>query len=131
MVKDFGRRLENLREKSGYTKREISHILGYTPNVYGAYEREDRRPTMETMVKLADIFNVSLDYLIRGEEYQQKSEEYSDIEQLKKVLNYFKNKGIDKPYFLQFEKWTVLNNEDIRELSNHFEWVVYKTRNNL
>lgn len=62
----FGHRLENLREKIGYTKKEVSFKLGFSQNVYGAYEREDRRPSIETLVKIAKLYNVSLDYLITG-----------------------------------------------------------------
>ncbi|WP_052400631.1 helix-turn-helix domain-containing protein [Oceanobacillus jeddahense] len=68
-MKGFGLRLENLREKHGYSRVEISYKLGFSQNVYGSYEREKRRPSLETIIKLADIFGVSLDYLIRGEEY--------------------------------------------------------------
>ena len=71
----FGLRLENLREKHGYSKVQISYKLGFSQNVYGSYEREARRPTLETMIKLADIFQVSLDYLIRGNEYHPSNRE--------------------------------------------------------
>ncbi|WP_080873430.1 helix-turn-helix domain-containing protein [Oceanobacillus timonensis] len=80
-MKGFGMRLENLRDKHGYSKVEISYKLGFSQNVYGSYERETRRPTFETMIKLADIYGVSLDYLIRGDEYHP-----SDKETLKKLL---------------------------------------------
>lgn len=68
-------RLENLRDKHGYSKVEISYKLGFSQNVYGSYERETRRPTYETMIKLADIYGVSLDYLIRGDEYRSRTNE--------------------------------------------------------
>lgn len=125
----FGWRLENLREKTGYTKKEISLKLGFTANVYGAYERGERRPTLETLIKLADIYDVSLDYLIRGEEYQQKNGVTKNEEKLQSVIHYFAKMKIDDPYFLQLHKWYLLNHEDIKELSHHFEWVVQKAKN--
>lgn len=67
----LGWRLENLREESGYTKKEISNKLGFSSNVYGTYEREERQPAYETLAALADLFDVSLDYLIRGSKYQK------------------------------------------------------------
>jgi transcriptional regulator with XRE-family HTH domain len=60
VVKGFGLRLENLREKYGYSKVEMSLKLGFSQNVYGAYEREEKRPSLETIIKLADIFHVFL-----------------------------------------------------------------------
>jgi len=127
-MKDFGWRLENLRDKSGFTKREVSLLLGFTANVYGSYEREDRRPALETIIKLADIYDVSLDYLIRGEEYQQNDVSISNQKKLQTVIDYFRNAGINDPYFLQLEKWRLLNKNDLREISNHFEWMVDKAR---
>ncbi|WP_339234535.1 helix-turn-helix transcriptional regulator [Oceanobacillus sp. FSL W7-1281] len=90
-MKGFGLRLENLRDKYDYSKTEISSKLGFTDNVYGSYEREDRRPSFETVIKLADIFDVSIDYLIRGEEYQPKDEEmYEDVAQLLHIVKELK-----------------------------------------
>lgn len=117
-------RLAKLREESGLSKKEISMKLGFTANVFGTYEREERRPTLETLVKMADFFHVSLDYLIRGQEYQYQNNAFNnDIHSL--VIRELMDKGI-KPYFLQDEKWKLLSEADIQELENHFEWVVNK-----
>lgn len=69
-MEGLGLCLQNLREKYNYSRIEISTMLGFSKNVYGSYEREARTPSLETMIKLADIFEVSIDYLIRGEAYQ-------------------------------------------------------------
>lgn len=123
-MESFGMRLAKLREESGLSKKEISMKLGFTANVFGTYEREERRPTLETLVKMADFFHVSLDYLIRGQEYQYQNNAFNnDIHSL--VIRELMDKGI-KPYFLQDEKWKLLSEADIQELENHFEWVVNK-----
>ncbi|MDQ0175379.1 helix-turn-helix domain-containing protein [Bacillus chungangensis] len=123
-MESFGMRLAKLREESGLSKKEISMKLGFTANVFGTYEREERRPTLETLVKMADFFHVSLDYLIRGQEYQYQNNAFNnDIHSL--VIRELMDKGI-KPYFLQDEKWKLLSEADIQELENHFEWVVKK-----
>ncbi|WP_077601595.1 helix-turn-helix domain-containing protein [Oceanobacillus sojae] len=86
-MKGFGLRLQNLREKYDYSKTEMSSKLGFTDNVYGSYERGDRRPSLETIIELADIFDVSIDYLIRGKEYQSKDEEMpEDVAQLLHII---------------------------------------------
>lgn len=123
-MESFGMRLAKLREESGLSKKEISMKLGFTANVFGTYEREERRPTLETLVKMADFFHVSLDYLIRGQEYQYQNNAFNnDIHSL--VIRELMDKGI-KPYFLQDKKWKLLSEADIQELENHFEWVVKK-----
>ncbi|MFS0645918.1 helix-turn-helix domain-containing protein [Siminovitchia sp. 179-K 8D1 HS] len=131
MVEGFGFRLENLREKFGYSKKEISMKLGFTPNVYGAYEREERRPNLETLVRIADLFDVSIDYLVRGKECCKTriNEDITDSEKnIKELIHYLKSKGIDEPYILQIDKWIQLSREDLIELHNHFEWVVNKAK---
>lgn len=122
-MEDFGLRLENLREKAGYTKKEMSELLGFTANVYGSYERGDRRPSLETVVKLADIFNVSLDYLLRGQEYKREDSLNKNIQE---VVTLFQENGISKPYITEINKWRSLSKEDLKELTDHFNWVVYK-----
>lgn len=128
IVNNFGKRLENLREEYGYTKKEVSYQLGFTANVYGSYERGERRPSLETIIKLADMYSVSLDYLIRGEEFQSKNASIIKTSKLERLASYFYNAGFENPYFLQLEKWRLLNDDDFQELVNHFEWVVHKAR---
>lgn len=130
MMDNFSKRLENLRDKHEYTKKEMSLKLGFTANVYGSYERGDRRPSLETIVKLADMFDVSLDYLIRGKEFQSQYISTVDIEELDRIIEHFHKTGIEEPYILQYEKWKLLNKQDLLELSNHFEWVVNKAKKN-
>lgn len=77
---------------------------------------------------ILSIYNVSLDYLIRGEEYQPNCGDISNDKIVQETLNIFAKKGINKPYILQPEKWSILNPDDIMELSNHFEWVVHKSK---
>jgi|SRR5690625_78277 len=125
-MKQFGLRLENLREKYGYTKKELSLKLGFTPNVYGSYEREERRPSLETLVKLAEIYNVSLDYLIRGMEHTKEAKE--EIKVVYEVLALFEENNIKHPYILALDKWKTLSEDDLIELTNHFEWVVEKRK---
>ncbi|MED3642419.1 hypothetical protein P5F75_02985 [Caldifermentibacillus hisashii] len=47
---------------------------------------------------------------------------------MKEVIELFKEKGLEDPFILQLEKWEKLSQEDLQELTNHFNWVVYKAR---
>ncbi len=121
----FGERLAKLREQSGYSKKDISLMLGFSPNVFGTYEREERRPSLETIIKIADFFHVSLDYLIRGEEFHPQEQPIT-YEKNQMIVRELLDKGMENPYFLQPEKWKLLSEDDIKEIENHFEWVVKK-----
>ena len=60
----FPERLKAIRKESPYTQQNIADILGISLNAYQKYEQAERSPSLETLVKLADIFNVSTDYLL-------------------------------------------------------------------
>lgn len=121
----FGRRLENLRESHGYTKKEVSLKIGFTANVYGAYERGERRPTLETLIKLADMFDTNLDYLIRGKNVKP-SESNSQFEvEIQHILEKY---NITNFNLLDVEIWKTFSKEDIEEINNHFEWMVEKAK---
>jgi len=57
-------RLKAVRESLGYTKKQVGDHLAITPEGYGHYESGNRKPTPETIVTLAKLFDVSTDYLL-------------------------------------------------------------------
>ena len=58
--------LVNLRIKSSMTSKDVAAYLHVTPACYSNYERGRRQISVELLVKLADLYQVSLDTLIRG-----------------------------------------------------------------
>lgn len=60
-------RLKELRKEANATQADMAKILGVTVSAYGNYELGQREPTIEFLCKLADYFNVSVDYLIGHE----------------------------------------------------------------
>ena len=64
----FGSRLQTLRERSELTQKQLAEHLQVTPQAYSQYERDQRRPDFETLVRIADFYHVSLDYLLLGEQ---------------------------------------------------------------
>jgi len=61
---DFSSIFKELRKKNKKTQLEIAEYLGLTPRAIRYYERGERRPDFDGLIKLADYFNVSLDYLV-------------------------------------------------------------------
>ena len=59
----LGRRLLDLREKRGYTQLEISDMLHLSKSSISHYEKGINVPPMDTLIELARIYEVSLDYL--------------------------------------------------------------------
>jgi transcriptional regulator with XRE-family HTH domain len=63
-VMSFGKRVAELRKEHKISQEELSKKIEVHQNVIGRYEREEAKPSIEVASKLADIFNVSLDYLV-------------------------------------------------------------------
>jgi len=59
-----GERIKYLREKNGFTQKDIASKLGVEPAAISKYELDMREPNIEALIKLATIFNVSIDYLL-------------------------------------------------------------------
>ena len=57
-------RLKKLREDRELMQKEVASYLNITTSAYGFYEQGKRSPTPEILSKLADFFNVSVDYLL-------------------------------------------------------------------
>ena len=57
-------RLRYLREETHYSQRGLAKRLGYSPSVISAYESGDRTPSVQALIALADVYHVSVDYLL-------------------------------------------------------------------
>lgn len=57
-------KLQDLREDSDLTQRQLSEILHLSSRAYGHYETGARDVPVEVMIRVADYYNTSLDYLL-------------------------------------------------------------------
>jgi transcriptional regulator with XRE-family HTH domain len=60
----FGDRLKELREEKELTQEELGKFLNVSRQTISGYESGSIEPSIANLVKIADIFNVSLDYLL-------------------------------------------------------------------
>lgn len=69
---EFSERLRKLREEQKPIKSRhiVSQLCGLPPDAVRRYERGESKPTMEALVKLADFYEVSLDYLVGRAPYR-------------------------------------------------------------
>lgn len=58
--------LRSLRLDTGYTQKAIGLLLKIQRATYCNYENGVRTPPIETLISLAEIYHVSVDYLVRG-----------------------------------------------------------------
>jgi transcriptional regulator with XRE-family HTH domain len=57
-------RLRELRKSNNLTQAQVAEILHISRPAYTQYETGNKQPSIETLVKLADLFKTSVDYLI-------------------------------------------------------------------
>lgn len=60
----FNNRLKSLREDNDLTQEELAKQLNITRTALSNYETAFREPSYAILIKIADYFNVSLDYLL-------------------------------------------------------------------
>lgn len=83
----LGNRIRDLRENKDLTQKELSEMIGLTPKMISFYENAQRTPPIDVLMKLAKIFNVSVDYLI-GNHISDSSKNITIQEQ--NLLQYYR-----------------------------------------
>lgn len=77
---EFSERLKELRKQAHLTQVELASKLGIVQSSYADWERGKKKPTQDNLVKIAQILNVSVDYLVGNSE--EKADELDNIELL-------------------------------------------------
>ena len=86
---EFNNKLYELRKQKGFSQEELANRLNVSRQTISKWEVGESTPDMEKLVAISDLFEVSLDELVKGEESKMaepseqivKSELYSDIKE--------------------------------------------------
>ena len=85
---DIGNKITELRKQHNFSQTELAKQLGASRTIVGNYERNENTPSIDMILKLAKVFNVSLDYLVGEGQLANYDKEVlkriEDIEQLDK-----------------------------------------------
>ncbi len=60
----FGSNLEKLRKEHKISQSKLGNALGITQQMISSYEKDISSPNIETLIKIADIFEISIDRLV-------------------------------------------------------------------
>lgn len=93
----LGKRIKELRNKYKLTQSNLAERLGVTLSSIAAYENNSRQPSYEVLIKMADVFKVTIDSLLLD-----RSQDIVDvtglspehIEQIQNLIKYFRSEGI-------------------------------------
>lgn len=64
MILDLSVRLKELRLEKRLRQDQLAALVGLEKSSISMYENDMRQPSCETLVRFADVFNVSVDYLL-------------------------------------------------------------------
>lgn len=64
--KNIGSRIRSEREKLGLSREKFAEIVGLSTYYIGQIERGDRNMSLETLFKISESLNISVDYILKG-----------------------------------------------------------------
>ncbi|WP_309485614.1 helix-turn-helix domain-containing protein [Bacillus amyloliquefaciens] len=79
-VGDFmlGKRITSLRKQARLTQEGLAKELNITRSALSQYELGTREPNYDLLIKIADYFDVSIDFLLRGENKETKDKIFNE-----------------------------------------------------
>ena len=75
----MGKRLGRVRKERGYTQQNMAEYLSITLRSYQKYESNTAYPTLDKLVKIADLLDVSTDYLLCRDEFMKKRNWHENV----------------------------------------------------
>ena len=57
-------RIKELRNEKGLLQSDVAEYIGKSERIVGFYEKGERDPNTDTLIKLSELFNVSIDYIL-------------------------------------------------------------------
>lgn len=109
---EFSERLKKLRKDTGLTQVEVANKLGISQPAYASWERGIKKPTQDNLIKIAQILNVSVDYLVGNS--QETLDELDNIE----LLFRMNSKGLSEEEKEIFKKELIAFMEKRKQMFN-------------
>jgi transcriptional regulator with XRE-family HTH domain len=79
----IGDKIQTLRKQQGWSQQQLAKKIGTSGPIVGRYERGEMTPSVEVAKKLADTFDVTLDYLVDD---TGKTAEIKDKAMLQRIM---------------------------------------------
>ncbi len=77
----IGERIEELREKTGFSQTELAEKIFVTPTAINKFEHNVKLPGIDTVSRLSKVFGCTTDFLILGEENKNSNTVLNEREQ--------------------------------------------------
>lgn len=107
----FGKHIVMLRKEKGMTQTELAKSIGIGRSALALYETEKREPDIDTLIKLADFFSVSVGYILGTEHLVEQSLNETTIK--KKENSSFFDDLLKDTFTSRLKK--IINNKELSE----------------
>lgn len=118
----FNERFRELRKKKGLSQRELANVLHMSNSTVAMYETGKRQPDFESLEKIADFFNVDIDYLLGRKDTTHRIvevyPEYYENETVRAITDRLRT---NPEYGLLFKAAADLKPEDIELVQKFIE----------
>lgn len=91
----IGDKLKELRIKNSVSQNKIGEICGVSKATVSSWEKNRTKPSIESIKKICDYFNVSTDYLLNHYVNNNLELELEDLEKIEKLKSAFTIANID------------------------------------
>ena len=119
-------RIKELRTERGITQADLAKILKISDRAVGYYENGDREPDYSTLLKIAEYFNVSIDYLLGASDIKNPVvDAYTDAVERQIIRNAGKAELV---IGLSRESKGLLTDEDKEEIAKFAEYVASRRK---
>lgn len=91
----FGEKLKALRKEKGYSQEEFAELLFVSRQAVSKWESDRGMPEVNTLIQISNMFGVTLDYLLKGENQAEACESsgyYVSREMMEGFLSYKKRR---------------------------------------
>jgi len=82
---DFSTRLAQRRKEKGLSRDQLGKLVGTSGPIIGRYERAEMKPSIELAAKVAEVLEVSLDWLVGHTDLELNKKMVRRIEEVSKM----------------------------------------------
>lgn len=116
-----GERIKTYREKLNLTMKELGELVNISESMISLYEADKNSPKLETVEKMATVFNVNPSYLMFGDEEKDDLQPFDP--QAEEILELL---GKSDEYRMLFDKVKDLSPEEIKRIAKIIDLTLNK-----
>lgn len=122
-ISTFAERLTDLRESKGKKRQEVADDIGISRASLEYYEKGKRKPDIEVLLKLADYYGVTCDYLLKGVKTENVS--INEVTGLSDEAIDELQKGKNSVFYTTLLNFLIVNKTLLKALNNYLLSSIY------